>query len=375
MRIAICTLTGAPDDVNVWSGTPAHFLEGLRAVHDDVVTIGPLAPVAYKALNKFAGLTGKLGKKINWEAEPAALRFFTKLFDREVAKVKPDVVVVMGWYPLRPASGVPVLYWGDATIGQRLNESPHWSGLSRRTERQAVELEGAALRQLAGVLMPSRWALDDAKERYSVTRTFIAPFGSNIEDPNAFPRASLAGAPVRLLTMGVKWRRKGMDTAVETLDALRARGVDAHLDVVGVQPPAAEWHREHVTYHGFVTKSTQEGRRKLDSLYQSADVFLLPTRNDPFPMVLAEAAAHALPVVASTVGGVPDRVENGVAGLLLTDGTPQDYADAVETILVPDAYQSMSRNARARYETDFTWESCARRVVSACQAVMPQSGS
>lgn len=364
MRIAVCTLTGAPDDVRVWSGTPAHFLKGLRAVHDDVVTIGPLAPQAYKALNKFAGLTGKLGRKVNWEAEPAALRFFTRLFDREVARVKPDVVIVMGWYPLRSASGVPVVYWGDATIGQRLNQSPHWSGLSKRTAKQAENLECAALRDLAAVMMPSRWALEDTQERYGVTRGFIAPFGSNIEDPGHTART--VGDRVRLLTMGVKWHRKGMDTAVETVDALRARGIDAHLDVVGVMPPSTIWHREHVTYHGFIPKKTVEDRAKLGAMYRDADVFLLPTRNDPFPMVLAEAAAHALPVVASAVGGVPDRVKHGSAGILLDHhAAPEDYADAIQSVLT--TYEPMSRAARERYETDFTWEACARKVVTICE--------
>ncbi|WP_168709275.1 glycosyltransferase family 4 protein [Arthrobacter sp. PAMC25564] len=370
MRIAVCTLTGAPDDVRVWSGTPAHFLEGLRAVHDEVVTIGPLAPTAYKALNKFAGLTGKLGRKVNWEVEPAALRFFTKAFDREVARVKPDVVIVLGWYPLRSASGIPIIYWGDATIGQRLNQSPHWSGLSARTSKQAEPLEAEALRELAGVMMPSRWALDDTKSRYGITRAFIAPFGSNVKDPGHISRVAPEG--VRLLTMGVKWHRKGMDKAVETVDALQARGISAHLDVVGVNPPSADWNREYVTYHGFMAKATDADREKLGAMYRNADVFLLPTRNDPFPMVLAEAAAYSLPVVASTVGGVPDRVESGMAGILLDpEATPDAYADAVRSVLNPDTYTAMSTSARARYETDFTWESCARRVIKACRAVLP----
>lgn len=369
MRIAVCTLVGAPDDVRVWSGTPSHFLTGLRAVHDDVVTIGPLAPLIYRGLNKVAWLSGKLGRKVNWEVEPAALRFFTKLFDREVARLNPDVVVVMGWYPLHSASGVPIVYWGDATIGQRLGLSPHWSGLSSRTAQRAESLEAEALHGFAGVMMASRWALSDTLTRYDVSTGHLAPFGANVKDPGPIERT--LGGSINLLTVGVKWHRKGMDKAVETVDALQSRGIDAKLDVVGVVPPSSKWHRNYVTYHGFVPKTTETGRALLRSMYSNADVFLFPTRNEPFAVVLCEAAAYSLPVVASMVGGVPERVSNGSTGLLLDmAATPDQYADAIEEVLMPSMYGAMSRSARDRYESEFTWEACANNVVEICRDVL-----
>lgn len=372
MRIAVCTLTGAPDDVRVWSGTPAHFLKGLRAVHDDVVTIGPIAPLAYKALNKFAGLTGKLGRKINWEAEPAALRFFTKLFDREVARVKPDVVIVMGWYPLRPNSGVPVVYWGDATVGQRINEAPHWSGLSKRTATRAAPVESEALNHMTRTMWASKWAADDAAGRYGLHSPAVAGFAANIPDPGH--QISRNQEPVKLLSVGVKWHRKGMDRAVETADALRSQGIDVHLDVVGVMPPDATWERPYVTYHGRIDKADPDGLAKLSALYSSASIFLLPTRNEPFGIVFQEAAAYALPSVASNVGGVPEIVQDGVTGITLgPDASPADYAHAVHSILEPATRRAMASAARQRYEDHFTWEAAARRVLEACQQSVPAS--
>lgn len=366
----MCTLTGAPDDMRVWSGTPAHFLAGLRAIHDDVVTIGPLAPLAYKALNTLAGVTGKLGRKVNWEAEPAALRFFTRLFDREVARVKPDLVIVLGWYPLRSKSGVPVLYWGDATTGQRINESPHWSGLSKRTAVNAGRVEAEALNGLAGSLWASRWAATDAAERYGLRRTSVAPFAANIPDPGPRQR-NLPGQGVELLSVGVKWHRKGMDTAVQAADALRAGGMNVHLHVVGVDAPDETWLREHVTYHGRLSKEVPEEAAKLAALYAAADVFLLPTRNEPFGIVFQEAAAHGLPVVTSDVGGVPEVVEEGVTGVTLPgSATPADYAEAVLRVLQPDTYDRIAAAARTRYEAEFTWERAAERVVQISKEIL-----
>ena len=139
---------------------------------------------------------------MNWEAEPAVLRFFTRLLDREVARVKPDLVIVMGWYPLDAKSGVPLVYWGDATVGQRINKSPHWSGLSKRTARQAALVERQALVQMAGTLWASRWAADDARQRYGLSTTEVCPFAANLADPRQEPRTITPG-PVKLLSVEI----------------------------------------------------------------------------------------------------------------------------------------------------------------------------
>lgn len=372
MRIAVCTLTGKPDDVNVWSGTPAHFLQGLRAIHDDVVTIGPLIPKVYWTLNNFSNLTGRFSRKLNWEVEPLALKQFTKAFDRELTELRPDVAILMGWVPWESDSHIPLIYWGDATVGQRLDKSPHWSNLSARTKSNAERVEGESLQKLNAVLMPSKWAADDTASRYGVQNAFVAPFGANIEDPGAVKRSAPKAATVKLLSVGVKWDRKGMDTAVMIADVLNRAEVNAHLDIVGVKPPDESWRRDYVTYHGFLSKTNEPEKALLDNLYRSADLFLMPTRNDPFPMVLAEAAAYGLPVVASDVGGVPDRVEDGVAGVLLAhESDASEYADAVMRVVSdPRVYDGMSSSARARYETHFTWERCAENVVSIAADVM-----
>lgn len=364
MRIAVCTVPGSPDDLRVWSGTPAHFLRTLRQLHDDVAAVGPLLGGSWRVLNAASNVTARVGRnrKWNWEVEPAVLRALTRDMDRRLARVGADAVVCLGWFPLGSRAGIPVVHWTDATIAQRLETAPHWSGLSRRTERRALDVEARAFAELDLVLLASRNGLDDARDRYPGARTVLAPFGANIDDPGPVEHGRTT--PLRLLTVGVKWHRKGIDTAVLTADALRRDGVDAHLDVVGVLPPDASWRRPHVTYHGFLAKGDPEQAQQLDRLYRAADVFLFPTRNEPYGIVLAEAAAYALPVVAARVGGVPDIVVHDQTGLLLDPAAcPDDYAAAVGTATDPDTYGRMSRSARHEFETRLSWDSCAHTVL------------
>ncbi|MFG2056723.1 glycosyltransferase family 4 protein [Micromonospora sp. NPDC048930] len=371
MKLAVCTVPGSPEDVHVWSGTPAHFIQALRRRDHDPVIVGPLSSPVYRAGKLLSGATDRLGNKINWEAEPAVLAHFTRAMRRQLRGRNVDLVLLMGWYPwgLEP-SDPPCVYWGDATVGQRIDLAPHWSNLSDRTRRLAADTEARALSRLAGIFMPSNWAREDAIQRYSLDpdRVFRVPFGANIDDPQLPPRER-PGSPLRLLTMGVKWHRKGFDRAVLMMDELIRTGFPAHLDVVGATPPDGSWDRPYVTYHGFLSKQDSQQAEQLRAMYRQADVFLLPTRNDPFPMVLGEAAAYGLPIVAADVGGVPDRVAEG--GILLpADAPPSAYAQAVRQVAMPERYGQFSQGSRRDYLTRSSWDASAGLVLDLAETIL-----
>lgn len=368
MRIAVSTVPGSPEDLRIWSGTPAHFIQGLRTAAGDraqIFPVRPLNPVLYFCLNKLAGVSGRLGRKINWEVEPLALRSFTRALDRQLRKARADAVIAMGWTPLGSKAGIPIVYWGDATVAQRIDLSPHWSNLSARTKAAIPRLESEWLSSFDATFWATNWAADDSKARYRTIGTHTVPFASNIADPGVEPKARDASKTISLLAVGVKWHRKGIDRAVLATDELVAGGRDAHLHVVGVQPPDKSWLRPHVTYHGFLSKSQEDERLKLHRLYLEADLFLLPTRNEPFGIVFQEAAAYALPAVTARVGGVPEVVDHLVTGITMAENsTPSEYANAIAELSDDDeAYRSMSSAARQRYEREFTWETCGTKVL------------
>ncbi|HEB72214.1 MAG TPA: glycosyltransferase, partial [Nitrospirae bacterium] len=76
-----------------------------------------------------------------------------------------------------------------------------------------------------------------------------------------------------------------------------------------------------------------------------------------FPMVLVEAFAYGLPVVASKLGGMAEIVEDGVTGLHFTPGDPDDLAEKVRWMIGhPDERKRMGENARRIYEEKYTPE-------------------
>ena len=79
---------------------------------------------------------------------------------------------------------------------------------------------------------------------------------------------------------------------------------------------------------------------------QEADLFLLPSKFEGMPMTIIEAMGTGLPVVASAVGGVPDMLEDGTSGMLVSCA-PEAVAEAVLKLLSSeDLRQKLGRNAR-----------------------------
>src|SRR5205823_9528420 len=93
------------------------------------------------------------------------------------------------------------------------------------------------------------------------------------------------------------------------------------------------------------------GRRSHDQmphLLAAADMLVLPSMNEGLPRVILEAMATGLPVVATSVGGVPELVIDGRTGLLVRPGVEGVLADAICRVLAdPDSARAWGRAARA----------------------------
>ena len=102
---------------------------------------------------------------------------------------------------------------------------------------------------------------------------------------------------------------------------------------------------DRVHWHGRLTGA---GR-----LYRAFDIFVLSSRTEGTPIALFEAMAAGVPVVATSVGGVPDVVSAAEAALV-PPGDPQALADEIRAIYRdPVAAAARARAARARLERDF----------------------
>lgn len=107
------------------------------------------------------------------------------------------------------------------------------------------------------------------------------------------------------------------------------------------------------------------------SLVAGAGVVVLTSDAENCPLVVLQALASGVPVVATRVGGVPEIVRDGVDGLLVPPGDPAAVAEAVGTLLDDPARRArMGAAARARAEEAFGIERCADGLLATYERVL-----
>ena len=99
-------------------------------------------------------------------------------------------------------------------------------------------------------------------------------------------------------------------------------------------------------------------------VWAGADLLVHPTRDDCFPLVILEAMAAGLAVVATREGAVPDEVEDGLTGILCPKENPVALSNAIASLLDdPDRRREMGETGRMRYERRFSKEAFEHRFV------------
>jgi glycosyltransferase involved in cell wall biosynthesis len=191
---------------------------------------------------------------------------------------------------------------------------------------------------------------------------FKAPHTTNIAPFHAVagPRRTTQRVPLTVLHVGRLIPRKGVDRLIRAV-ALAAADVRLRLVLVGSGPEAERLRQlsielgigDDVEFRGFVD---QPG---LPSVYADADVFAFPTLDDPYGIVLLEAAAAGLPIVASPHGGATlDLIEHGKNGYIVD---PEDV-DAWAAALVALARDPGTRDRLGTAAHDVTLDRTPARA-------------
>jgi glycosyltransferase involved in cell wall biosynthesis len=178
-------------------------------------------------------------------------------------------------------------------------------------------------------------------------------------DMRAFARVPTmrpyARRPLRLVYIGRLAREKGLYEALQGVRIAIELGVDAHLTMVGSGPEAAALERyshalglsTRVAFHG-----PMFGDAKVKML-ATADVAILPSYAEGLPYSLLEAMAAAVPVLATSVGAIPDVMTHGIHGLLVP---PRDATAIAE---------ALAELVRDRERLSWMSRACRRRVLAA----------
>ena len=382
-RPTIGILTGADSQKRGRTHSSIAFFmaRALQRNCGEVVHLGPvLSPVelAGKVANRFARRV--LHRPCDFNDTWLQAWDWARIFAKRLSGLDILLNVQMGPQFALLETDIPIIYASDATFELVRDYYPFYSHLPRWNVRQGEAIEGCALERAALFTVPSRWAAASARDHYGVPpdKIRIISRGGNLDEVPPEHKATaprLQRATCRLLFVAVEWERKGGDIAYDTLCALRERGVDASLIVVGCEPPASV-NRSSVRVIRYLDKEVPSHRAALSQLFLSSHFLLLPTRAECTPRVFSEASAHGTPSIAADTGGVSGAIFNGENGFLLpptADGCA--YAALVAELLEqPERYEALVASSRRAYDQRLNWDAWARAVGESISELLAARG-
>jgi glycosyltransferase involved in cell wall biosynthesis len=165
---------------------------------------------------------------------------------------------------------------------------------------------------------------------------------------------------IAILSVGRLYARKGLFTLIESIPAVVKRFPRAKFIISGKgQSDEMQKLIAHATRLGVISNIVFTGYypdQKLPKLYQAADVFAFSTFYEHHPFAVLEALSTGLPVVTTTVGGIPETIESGKNGLLVEPFNSKQFSDRILYLLEhsQDAAE-IGANARQTVVKQLDW--------------------
>lgn len=390
MRVAL--LTPEPAGVGGIGTYTEHLAEGLAGLGHEVHVFAPgsspssargegtvarymlAMPERYELPfgNRYAGLTMRA---LPWMRESA--RALLAMHQQRPF----DVVEVPEWMGgglllgSPPAPPLVVRLHSHLALVRRLNGLP-----MSPDALLASQLEGMAMRR-AGMLLSNSMALADAcavDHRIPRGRIDVLHLGVDTERFHPGIPSTLKqdlGIPdhhLLLLYAGRLERRKGIDTLIEAMRRLRMPYL--HVAIAGSDTQTAPGGRSWVeTLRSELGEDASRvhllgpvGYDRMPTVYAGCDLFVAPSRMEPFGMVYLEAMACGKPVIGCRSGGVPEIVSSRRNGVLVEPGNAIELARTIQDLIMnPAARRWLAEQARRTVEERFSRERMAEQTVEA----------
>ena len=202
-------------------------------------------------------------------------------------------------------------------------------------------------------------------------KTIIIPNGVNIQDFRTSQSQDecrdILGLPLDkriILFLGSLTPRKGPEILLSAMKSVQREHPDAHLVLSGngyleenlIETTIKSRLAECVLFTGYIPEN-------LKSLYyRAADIFVLPSFSEAFPLTLLEAGASGLPIVATDVGGISDILHDGINGFMVKTGDPEDLTEKILTLLGDDKLRERLGKKGQMLAEQYSWESVAEET-------------
>lgn len=363
MKISYITTYDATD-IHNWSGLGYYISNALANQNAEIEYIGNLDVQSDLWLNMKRMYYHLANKSYDISRDPNVAKGFSKQAESRIS-LDSDIIFSPGSIPIANIkSNKPKVIYTDATFAGMINYYDNYSNFCNETIRQANLLEQKALDESSLVIYASDWAAQTAINHYKVNpdKIKVVPFGANISEEKNIEEIkkivkNRSRLECHLLFIGVEWQRKGGDIAVEITERLNELGLKTTLHVVGMNKLPIHNLPDFIINHGFISKSSPEGIRRMEQLFEENHFLLVPSKAEAFGLVYAEANAFAMPSFATKTGGITTVIKDDINGKTFSlDALVDDWVKYIFTSFTDSKrYHDFCLSSYAEFKDRLNW--------------------
>lgn len=222
------------------------------------------------------------------------------------------------------------------------------------------------------VILLSKFLYSDIEKIVKKENVIICPNGikqtKNKSDHKNNDMANLEHSTLHILFLSNLLISKGVLDLLDALEILKDKGYSFVCDFVGGETKDIDTNRFSqevnnrrlngvATYHG-----RKYGKEKEDYL-ERTDIFVLPTYNECFPLVLLEAMEKGIACISTNEGGIRDIIDDGKNGIIVSQKDVESLTFAIEKLLVNNKLrEDIGKASKQKFEENFTEEAFERKM-------------
>lgn len=213
-----------------------------------------------------------------------------------------------------------------------------------------------------GIFTMGQWLVDDLVSNTGIDPGKVHAIGGGCNvDISSIDRSGKQSN--KILFVGKEFERKGGEVVLEAFKILKKEKMpDAELYIAGPENwPLPGEIPEGVNFLGLMRPE------KLAAYYNLCDIFVMPSRSEPFGIVFAEALIFGLPCIASNAFSMKEIITEGKNGYLIDKENPVELADKMHRLLHNEDIKSYVAGHQEAYRKKYSWDTIAKFVLTTIQ--------
>lgn len=367
-------------DIKNWSGTEYFMAKSLLEQNNSLYYISNLE----ERLNLFTRFKYQYNKCVGRKYFLNRSPYVTKEYSKQVLEKlteDTDIIFSPGTIPIAHLkTSIPKVFYTDATFASMIDYYDWFKNLSKSTIKEGMKLDQRALDTCDLAIFSSDWAAQSAITDYKCNpeKVKVVPLGANIECE--LPQEEVKNRinnrstdTCKLLFVGVEWERKGGDLVLDTTIELNRRGIPTELHIVGLPNlPIDNNKYPFIFNHGFISKKTEEGLKKMELLFSESHFLFVPSQAEAYGLVFCEAAAYGLPSIATQTGGISTIIKDNINGITYPlSETCITYADFIQSSFSDSIYyKELAIRSYQEYRKRLSWNVAGQKINQYLKALL-----